>query len=149
MHEDTIKWLADTGADYPPALRPQIQPKIEALRAWQYGRRQPPPPPQPNRWQVKSTQMQNDTEAQAPTALPSQTVRLSPRNMVAHDKMYMIMQEGFLDIANTLPITKRSLGNPARASQAQDAVMSLSHPARTYLLPPSREKSEAKRMRPE
>ena len=129
MHEDTIKWLADTEADYPPALRPQIQPRIEALRAWQYGRRQPPPPPQPNRWQVKSTQMQNDTEAQAPTASQSQAVRLSPRHKVAHDKMYMIMQEGFLDIANTLPTAKRSLGNPARASQAQDTVMSPESPS--------------------
>ena len=41
MHEDTIKWLADTGAHYPSALRPQIQPRIEALRNWQPGRRQP------------------------------------------------------------------------------------------------------------
>ena len=129
MHEDTIRWLADTGADYPPALRPQIQPMIEALRAGQYGRRQPPPPPQPNRWQVKGTQMQNDTEAQEPTAPQSQAVRLSPRQKVAHDKMYMIMQEGFLDIANTLPATKRSLGNSASASQAQDTVMSPESPS--------------------
>ena len=129
MHEDTIKWLADTGADYPPALRPQIQPRIDALRSWQYGRRQPPPPPQPNRWQVKSTQMQDDTEAQAPTAPQTQAVRLSPRHMVRDDKMYMIMQEGFLDIANTLPITKRSLGNPAQASQVKDAVMSPESPS--------------------
>ena len=87
MHEDTIKWLAKTGADYPPALRPQIQPRIEALRTWQYGRRQPPPPPQPNRWQPKSTQMQRNTEAQVPPAPQSLAVRLSPRNMVAPDKM--------------------------------------------------------------
>ena len=123
MHEDTIKWLAKTGADYPPALRPQIQPRIEALRTWQYGRRQPPPPPQPNRWQPKSTQMQYNTEAQVPPAPQSLAVRLSPRNMVAPDKMYMVLQEGFMDIASQLPTTKRR-GNPSAASQAKDAVMS-------------------------
>ena len=67
--------------------------------------------------------MQHDTEAQAPTAPQSQAVRLSPRHMVAHDKMYMVMQEGFMDIASTLPVTKRR-GNPSTASQAKDAVMS-------------------------
>ena len=73
--------------------------------------------------------MQNDIEAQAPTASQPQAVRLSPRQMVAHDKMYMIMQEGFLDIANTLPVTKRSMGNPATASQAKDAVLSPESPS--------------------
>ena len=66
MHEDTIKWLAETGAHYPSALRPQIQPRIEALRTWQPGRRQPPTPPQPNRWQEKRTDRRDDVEAQAP-----------------------------------------------------------------------------------
>ena len=129
MHEDTIKWLADTGAHYPPALRPQIQPRIDALRAWQSGRRQPPTPPQPNRWQEKRTQRRDDAEAQAPTASQAQAVRLSPRHMVRDDKMYMIMQEGFLDIANTIPIPKRSLGNPARASQVEDAETSPASPS--------------------
>ena len=123
MHEDTIKWLAKTGADYPPALRPQIQPRIEALRTGQYGRRQPPPPPQPNRWQPKSIQMQRNTESQVPPAPQSLAVRLSPRNMVAPDKMYMVLQEGFMDMASQLPRTKRR-GNPSTASQAKDAVMS-------------------------
>ena len=127
-HEDTIKWLADTGADYPPALRPQIQPRIEALRAWQSGRRQPPAPPQPNRWQgEKRTQRWDDTEAQAPPAAQAKTVRLSPRHMVKDDKMYMIMQEGFLDMANTLP--RRGSSNPARASQAEDADTSPASPS--------------------
>ena len=129
MHEDTIKWLADTGADYPPALRPQIQPRIDDLRAWQYGRRQPPTPPQPNRWQEKRTQRQDDTVAQAPPAAQAQTVRLSPRPIVKNDKMYMIMQEGFLDIANTIPMPKRSQGNPARASQVEEAETSPDSPS--------------------
>ena len=129
MHEDTIKWLADTGADYPPALRPQIQPRIDALRAWQSGRRQPPQPPRPNRWQEKNTQGWDDTEARAPPAAQAQAVRLSPRHMVKDDKMYMIMQEGFLDIANTLPIPKRSLGNQARASQVENAESSPESPS--------------------
>ena len=128
MHEDTIKWLADTGADYPPALRPQIQPRIDALRAWQSGRRQPPAPPQPNRWQgERRTQRWDDTEAHASPTAQAQAVRLSPRHMVKDDKMYMIMQEGFLDIANTIP--KRGSGNPAMASQVEDAETSPESPS--------------------
>ena len=129
MHEDTIKWLADTGADYPPALRPQIQPRIDALRAWQSGRRPPPQPPRPNRWQEKHTQRWDDTEAQPPSAAQAQAVHLSPRHMVKDDKMYMIMQEGFLDIANTLPMRRRGLGNQARASQVENAESSPESPS--------------------
>ena len=101
MHEDTIKWLADTGAHYPIALRPQIQPRIEALRNGQPGRRQPPPPPQPNRWQwqEKRTDRRDNFEAHEPTPPKTQTVQLSPRHMVADDKLYMVIQEDFLDIA--------------------------------------------------
>ena len=120
---------ADTGADYPPALRPQIQPRIDALRAWQSGRRQPPAPPQPNRWQERRTQRRDDTEAQAPPAAQAQAVRLSPRHIVKDDKMYIIIQEGFLDIANTIPMPKRSLGNPAQASQVEDAETSPESPS--------------------
>ena len=132
MHEDTIKWLADTGAHYPPALRPQIQPRIEALRAWQSGRRQPPTPPQPNRWQEKRTDRRDDAEAQALAPSQSQTVHLSPRQMVRDDKMYMIMQEDFLDIANTIPTPKTGSGNPARASQVEDAESSPESPSQNH-----------------
>ena len=43
--------------------------------------------------------------------------------------MYMIMQEGFLDIANTIPISKRGVVNPARANQAADAETSPESPS--------------------
>ena len=129
MHEDTSKWLAETGAHYPSALRPQIQPRIEALRTWQPGRRQPPTPPQPNRWQEKRTDRRDDVEAQAPAPSKPQAVHLSPRQMVADDKMYMIMQEDFLDIANTIPTPKSGSGNPARASQAEAAESSPESPS--------------------
>ena len=123
MHEDTIKWLADTGAHYPTALRPQIQPRIEALRNGQPGRRQPPPPPQPNRWQwqEKRADRRDYVDAHAPTPPMTQAVQLSPRHMVADDKLYMVIQEDFLDIANTVPPKKGSSGKPARASQAVES----------------------------
>ena len=124
MHEDTIKWLAQTGADYPPALRSQIQPRIEELRTWHHGRRQPPPPPQPNRWHPKSTQPQYNTEAHMAPAPQSLAVRLSPRNMVAPDKMYMVLQEAFMDTASQLPNRTKRRGNPSKASKAKDVAMS-------------------------
>ena len=48
--------------------------------------------------------------------------------MVAPDKLYMIMQEDFLDIANTVPTTKGGSSKPARASQAVAAESSSESP---------------------
>ena len=142
MHEDTIKWLADTGGYYPPALRPQIQPRIDALRNWQPGRRQPPTPPQPNRWQEKRTERCDNLAAYDPTPPKPQTVQLSPRHMVADDKLYMVMQEEFLEIANTVPTPKGGSGKPARASQAAVEESSSKSPRQR---PPDNTAKEGKR----
>ena len=118
MHEDTIKWLAETGAQYPPALRPRTQPRIDAIRNWQQGRRQPPPPPQPNRWQERKSEKSDNPAAQDPMPSRPQPVKLSPRNMVADDQLYMDLQEAFLEIASSAPTPKGCSSHSARASQA-------------------------------
>ena len=118
MHEDTIKWLAETGAQYPVALRTQIQPRIDAIRNWQQGRRQPPPPPQPNRWQERKSERSDNPATHDPMPSKPQPVKLSPRHMVADDKLYMDMQEAFLEIASSTPTPKGCSSKSARASQS-------------------------------
>ena len=79
--------------------------------------------------QEKRTDRRDDAETQAPAPPQAQAVHLSPRQMVRDDKMYMIMQEDFLDIANTIPTPKSGSGNPARASQVEDAESSPESPS--------------------
>ena len=118
LHEETIKWLAETGAQYPPALRPDIQPRIDAIRNWQQGRRQPPTPPQPNRWQERKPESSDNRTSHDPTPSGPQPVKLSPRSMVANDQLYMELQKDFLEIASTAPSPKRRSSHSARASQS-------------------------------
>ena len=116
MDEDTIKWLAETGARYPAALRTQIQPRIDAIRNAQHGQRQPPTPPQPNRWQERRPERSDQPSTQDPPPKP-QPVKLSPRHMVADDNLCMDMQEEFLEIA-TSTTPQGGSSKSARASQS-------------------------------
>ena len=124
MHEDTVKWLAETGTNYPGALRTLIQPRIDAIRTRQHGKRQPPPPSQPNRWQERKFTESDRPSTQDPIPSQLQQVKLSPRHIVTgnlntnHDKHYMKMQEDFLEIAALTPMPKSAAGETALASQS-------------------------------
>lgn len=122
MHADTIKWLAETRAQYPPILRPQIQPRIDAIRNWRQGRRQPPTPPQPNRWQERKSEKGANLAADDPAASRPLPVQLSPRKMVADDEMYMDLQQKFYEIAST----------PPRAAQAAQPELARRPPVRNH-----------------
>ena len=62
--------------------------------------------------------------------------------MVADDKLYMVMQEEFLEIANTVPTPKGGSGKPARASQAAVEASSSNSPRQR---PPDTTAKERKR----
>ena len=109
LHEQTVQWLAKTGEWYPPELRSELQPRIDACRGRQQPRKQPPEPPKPNRlWQeVKRPQTHDAAPAQAATEPPAQTARASqksPRQEAQKDDYYFKLQKKFAQmIATDLP----------------------------------------------
>lgn len=117
LHEETIQWLATTGEQYPVALRSDIQPRLDAIRNRQQGRRQPPTPPQPTRWQERNKESRGDQASHEPAPPRIQAIKLSPRHMVDNEKTYMELQKEFLEIAQTVPQPNKPLSQPARVSQ--------------------------------
>ena len=74
----------------PPTADPA---RIDAIRSGQHGRRQPPTPPQPNRWQEKKSERSYPSAAHDPMPAKPQPVKLLPGQMVADDKLYMVCRK--------------------------------------------------------
>ena len=120
LNEETVQWLAKTGEWYPPELRSEIQPRIEACRGYQQPRKQPPVPPKPNRWQeIKRPTTQETTE---PPAQMPRTSQALPQQEAKKETHYMKLQRKFAEIAADLPtgsIQVRQTQASASGSQPQ------------------------------
>ena len=141
VHIDAITWLARTGEAYPDALRTELEPQIQAVRARLYGRRQEPiaehPSLQQRRPAMRSDQptTKNTTVALDPSSSSRQSSDhlqqqpgLQQAGMLArsaqpstfninHDRHYMKLQERFLDIATPLPVREQPQEGPSSRSQ--------------------------------
>ena len=98
-HPRTIQWLVDTKETYPHQLKSEIQPRIDQLRGTQPAKRvQPPPPPRPTRWEVRSKEPQATQATQEPVSQDprqAQTAQPSPIQTADRERQYMELQAMF------------------------------------------------------
>ena len=146
LHLDTITWLARTGEPYPDALRAELEPQIQTVRARLYGQRQAPTaeqstpkqhkPPQnsdqPATQETSTLAISQSSSSRQPPDRDQQRPRLQQANLstrstqpytfnINHDRNYMRLQESFLDIATPSPAREQTYEGPPLRSLPSEA----------------------------
>ena len=124
-NQQTVEWLASTGEWYPPELRSELLPRIEACRGRQQPRKQPPEPPKPTRWwqPVSQPETQPATHVTAPPQAaaepPAQAAKASqksPRQEAQKDQQYIKLAKKFAQMIAKGPQTADAHSQHAQAS---------------------------------
>ena len=146
LHLDTITWLARTNEPYPDALRTELEPQIQAVRARLYGRRQettaeqsdpkqhkpPKKSDQPATKETSTPAISQSSSSSQPPDRDQQRPCLQQANLPTrstqpytfntnHDRSYMRLQESFLDIATRSPAREPPCREPPSRSLPSEA----------------------------
>ena len=149
LHLDTITWLARTGEPYPDALRTELEPQIQAIRARLHGQRQEPideqsnpkqhkPPKKSDQPATKETStlaISQSSSRSQPPGHDQQRPRLQQAKLttwntqpytfntfnINHDRNYMRLQESFLDIATPSPASEQPYKGPPSKNLPSEA----------------------------
>ena len=146
LHLDTITWLARTKEPYPDALRTELEPQIQAVRARLYGRRQettaeqsdpkqhkpPKKSDQPATKETSTPAISQSSSSSQPPDRDQQRLCLQQANLPTrspqpytfntnHDRSYMRLQESFLDIATRSPAREPPCREPPSRSLPSEA----------------------------
>ena len=129
LHEQTVEWLAKTGEWYPPELRSELLPRIEAYRGQQQPRKQPPEPPKPTRWwqAVKQPEAHEPSQPHAATEPPAQaakTSQKSPRQEAKRDEHYIKLAKKFAQMIAQNPQTANTQSQHTQASVGDNQAQS-------------------------
>ena len=132
LNQQTVEWLASTGEWYPPELRSELLPRIEACKGRQQPRKQPPDPPRPTRWQAVSQPTTHD--ASPPTCAaepPSQTAKASQkssRQEAQRDEQYIQLAKKFAQMIAQAPQTADAPNRHEQASTSNAQQQSTASP---------------------
>ena len=120
LNQQIVEWLAGTGEWYPPELRDELLPRIEACKSRQQPRKQPPDPPRPTRWQAVTQPAVHDVSAPQVAAEPStqgtKASQKSLRQEAKRDQQYIKLAKKFAQMISQRPQTTDTQSQHTQAS---------------------------------
>ena len=119
LHEDTIKWLAETGAAFPSALHDQITPRISRFKS-RHGTKpeNATEVPKQMRWRERAPAKVDVQPEPNPPSQEAQSAQPTPQQISDDERRYYELQAAVLNLGYQTMADSQSQGPPLAVSAA-------------------------------
>ena len=115
LHEDTIKWLAETGEAFPSALHDQIAPRVSSFKS-QSGSKpaHTAEVPKQMRWEKRAPTRETHAEPNPPSQ-EAQSALPTPQQISDNERRYMQLQAAVINLGHQTIADSQSTDQPLAA----------------------------------